>query len=266
MSASANSSAYYYGGYCQEVSDGIHELGTEDGKLVPICTPFDADSGSETHVPMPDVASGFSTIVHWICSPVDLNMIAARALTIQTWLNPINAQFRSLNKIAEHCSVTRAALSKAILVFRDEHNIGLTIGRLESSRAVFRQAQRIAFQNGTHSSQTRKNRKPQFNEGDDMNSSARSRFRTLDQAIQAIEKLETQLAAKPVVTTAASPKIAVSPQKPPASPHVSLPSPPRLEDLSMPELKTALDMANSDKNTAMVRVLYSEIDRRRQPL
>jgi hypothetical protein len=272
MSASANTPANNHAGYCN-IGDHVHELGTEDGKLVPICTPFQADPGSEPHVPMPDVASGFSTIVHWICSAKELNMVAARALTLQTWLDPVGAQFRSLNQIAEHCAVTRAALSKAVLVFRDEHNIGLTIGRLESSRAVFRQAQRIAFQNGTHSSQTRKNRKPQFNEGNDMTASEiRQKFRTLDAAVTEIERLQktqSSTATQSPTTAAATPKPVATPrpaQKPPASSRVTSPSPPKLSDLNQQELVQVLDVANARGDRELVARVYGELNERRKPL
>ena len=54
--------------------------------------------------------------------------------------------------IARLMTISRAALSKALLNLRDQYSIKFTIGRLESAREIFRQAQLDAVKNGTHAS------------------------------------------------------------------------------------------------------------------
>lgn len=117
------------------------------------CYPPEQDDPPETTVPLSTVCSALCEILDWITIPITLNMTAARAHTLRTWLDPVQSAYKSLNEIANYCDVSRAALSKSLLAFRDEHSIHLTIGRLESSRELYRQAQLHALEEHRHVSQ-----------------------------------------------------------------------------------------------------------------
>ena len=123
--------------------DHIHLSGLDHGAACGI-TEFvypDSIPSSENMVPMSLVCSALAAILEWLSAPRDLNMVAARVFTVRTWLDPVEAEHKSLNEIADVCSVSRASLSKSLLSFRDRYEIRFTIGRLASSRAIFAQAQ-----------------------------------------------------------------------------------------------------------------------------
>ena len=88
-----------------------------------------------------------------------------------------------------------------------------------------------------------------------MNQSVKTRYPTLDKATDRIAELEQKLVSQ-------STKAAVSP-KPQNQPTQSTATAPKLGDLSVPELKEALDIANREHDTAMVATLYGELNRRR---
>jgi hypothetical protein len=237
MSSSGHTSAY---------NDGIHDTGLDEEKLVPITRFVYPDEAtppvSEKPLTIAEVSSAFSNVIDWIVTPQAPNMIAARSLTMKLWLDPIRSRHRSLLRIAQECDVSRAALSKALLAFRDEYSIGLTIGRLESSREIFRQAQLASIENGTHASFSRKNANLNTN-SDTMDYSVKDRYPTLDRATDRIAELESKL-----------PEVKESKTAPVTTP---------IEALTASELEQAMRLANKQGNGDLVKALLREWHRRK---
>jgi hypothetical protein len=252
-----------------DISDHVHPSAVDHGAICPtVDFNYDFDQpGAESTVPISVACSALSEIVDWTTKPTTLNMISARSLVLKAWLNPVDSRYRSLNAIADECGVSRASLSKSLLSFRDQFSIGLTIGRLQSSREIFRQAQIASVEAGRHASRlTRK-----IPKGDhEMNYSEAVRaFPTLDKAADQIVKLTNQLeemhqSTFKAATAAPTPRPAPAPRPSPKPARPSVPVPPaRVEDLDDETLKAALDLSNHAGNTEMVATLYSELVSRR---
>jgi hypothetical protein len=77
------------------------------------------------------------------------------------YLDPVNNfKFgKTLSEIATNAGVTRAALSKALMNFRDDAAIKLGIGKRSGYRETCRKVQQAAVKAGVHSSFKRKDSK-----------------------------------------------------------------------------------------------------------
>jgi hypothetical protein len=118
----------------------------------------DNESVAHTMVSMSDAAACFSLILEWILKTGSLQLAGARAAALACYLDPVNNnRFGStLSQIAEQASCTRAALSKALLDFRDSAGIHLSMGKLSGSRQKYRDTQIKCLEAGRHSSQVRR--------------------------------------------------------------------------------------------------------------
>jgi hypothetical protein len=114
----------------------------------------------EESVPFSDMTAALALIVDWSCDSKHPNIIASRILALQVLLSPTNAKHgrTDLAAIARDCGITRAAVSKCLIEFRDEVGTSLTVGHRNSSRERCRQAQEYALKRGIHVSNTRKKR------------------------------------------------------------------------------------------------------------
>jgi hypothetical protein len=146
--------------------DHIHDTSIEEGHLIRTCG-FDYDEverqlGNEPEqdstVTMSDMSAAFSLVLEWILGADTLAMCGARAAALGCYLNPThNNRFGShLAAIADQAGCTRAALSKALITFRDSVGIHLSAGKLSGTRSTYREAQIKSLENGTHTSLVRK--------------------------------------------------------------------------------------------------------------
>jgi transposase-like protein len=120
------------------------------------------------------MSAALALILNWVCSSPNLTYCGARAAALLCLLDPINAPHHrdSLANIAREAGVTRAAISKWIVQFREEADISLTVGKLNSTRETFRNAQLEAVANGTHAGQVRNAKRIARLSGGDVVSSA----------------------------------------------------------------------------------------------
>ena len=258
-----------------DIGDHTHSVTIDDG--TPVRTAdfdfgaLDPEIQSRSLIPIDMVTSSFVRILEWAQSAENLTGVGARIASLQVLLDPVNGKYKSLSEVARASGFGRATLSKALVNLRDAYGLQLS---LYSGRENCRAAQLSALERGTHSSFcSHKNgakAAPQTRET--MDQKVKERFRTLDAATDEIARLEGELSKQ------GSPKTVASPQKPQNQPAVvkpvvtatAMPAPPtaprqlKASDLSMAELKEALDLANRDGDTEMVRLLYSELNSRRK--
>ena len=151
------------------LGDGIHDLAFLDGRLVQTVD-FDFDevdrnmSGEEPEdeqVAWGDMVASFALLLQWMCGnrTPDVRIIAGRALSLLLWLQPDQCEYDSMAEIAKACECTRAALSASLLRLKDDTGCFLSVGKGFHARAKFSEAQHRAVSSGTHSSQTRTDRK-----------------------------------------------------------------------------------------------------------
>jgi hypothetical protein len=150
--------------------DGIHPVGWGDGhEIVPVIEPdFDAidrhlsgesEGPEEGTVTFSEMVSAFVRVLDFICKNPQPGVVAGRALALQFWLHPEQSHYDSVAQIALSCGLTRQALSKAVLQFKDSLNIRFPVGKRNGTRDAFRAAQVKAMENGTHASYKRQARK-----------------------------------------------------------------------------------------------------------
>jgi hypothetical protein len=105
-----------------------------------------------------DMASALSLIVDYCCDSKHVNIVASRIMALQVLLSPTSCKFgrTDLAAVARDCGITRAAVSKSLIEFRDQVGTSLTVGHRSSSRERCRQAQEHALRRGIHASDVRK--------------------------------------------------------------------------------------------------------------
>jgi hypothetical protein len=232
----------------EDLGDHVHPVAIEENGICPIVE-FDfgaIDGGEETKglVPISEAAGAVAQILGWIVgdrnAKDDLKAAGGRAAALQCLLDPTR-RYKNLASIARDCGVSRSIVSQWLMALRDNYSLKMNL-RGSYVRQHCREAQLQAVQDGTHSSNfTKKN----HNEGAEMKrAEIAQKFRTLDAAIGEIERLH-------------NPTSSVSLSFKPAA------KPPTLQELSDPELKAALDIANHNGDSAMVAMLYGELNRRR---
>lgn len=153
-----------------ELSDGLHEdIAFENDTLVPT-TAFDYDSidrnvfdveAEEDTVSFSDMAAVLSLVVQWACASPDIKHVGGRIAAIGVLLDPTNLPHnrRTLADVARETGVTRAAVSKWVLDFRDQVGTSLTVGKRSSVRKKNSACQLAALERGTHSSQVKRAKK-----------------------------------------------------------------------------------------------------------
>jgi hypothetical protein len=243
---------------CVRASDHVHELATNDsGEFIRSVdfdwNALDGPDENEKTVAWSQMIAAFSEILHWLSQSRTPALVAGRVHTLFWWLNPVDAPYKSLSEISRAYSVPRATLSRALILLRDSLGLKISAGKLEHSRAAYREGQIRAVERGTHSSNfTRKTGAAKAPEPYEtvMNTSPRSRLKTLDQACQEVEKLEKQLetlrGANPAAHSATKPVPAIAP-----------------EQMTLAQLKEKLDAANHVGNQKEVAILYGELCKRR---
>jgi biotin operon repressor len=153
--------------------DHLHALAYGADHRLEQITDFDFDeidrnlSGEETEdeqVAWGDMAAAFALVLQHICGDrigvTDVRIVAGRALSLLLWLAPDQCDYDSMADIAKACGCTRAALSKSLIRLRDDTGCFLSAGKGFHTRAQYSEAQRRAVEAGTHSSQSRADRKP----------------------------------------------------------------------------------------------------------
>jgi hypothetical protein len=149
--------------------DHLHATALEDQRTIRTES-FDYDEvdrqlghepEEDTAVSMADAAACFSLILEWCLKAETLVLVGSRCASLAIYLDPINnSKFGSnLAEIAETAGCTRAALSKALLGFRDASGIQLSAGKVSGSRPTYRASQVKAIEAGRHSSTTRRDLK-----------------------------------------------------------------------------------------------------------
>ena len=180
------------GGFSFDGGDHVHSSAMENTRpvaTVPFHYPAD-EPEPEPAVPLDVATSALSEIVNWSCDGQDPSMCAARIFSIQTMLNPVHARYKSLAQIANACNISRASISKSLLIFRDSHSVKMSVGRLQSSRGIYAEAQKLSVTEGRHFSCLKKT----VPSGDHMSpKEIRERYNTLDKARTRIEELEVQI-------------------------------------------------------------------------
>jgi hypothetical protein len=225
---------------------------------------------AEASVSMSEVSCAFVRLLDWCLQNQDLKSAGAKLAALQTFLDPVHAQFSTLAEIGRAGGFSRSLVCHWLMRARDACGIGLNL-RGPDARRNCSEAQRLAAQNGHHSSNFRRKNStgagaPESHEGADMNQSVKERFRTLDAATDEIARLETQLAtrqSKPAVTSTTITTTIKAAPKAPGPPNASPKPAPALGDLSDLELKAALDLSNRAKDADTTKLLYDELCRRR---
>jgi hypothetical protein len=246
--------------------DPTHEaLIDDDGIPCPVVHfDWNAVSGepvTEDQVPVATAASAIMRILDWLTASRNFHYTGTKTHMLRTLLDPINGEFRTMAEIARAGGISRAALSKAFTDLRDTYGIRLCGGKLNSSRAIYREAQlRLAAEHHHASDTVRKNSTDPSRGNPEMNPP-----KTLDAARNEIARLEAELATvtalKPAPATLPPPKAVIpTPIKPAQTPH----SAPKLEDLNRLELTQILDVAQRRGDQALVATVYAELNRRRR--
>lgn len=156
-----------------DIGDHLHEGGiNSNNRAEAICQfPYDEvfrdldGEEPEDSVTFADMGSALALILQWVCGtrdshrPRDINLIAARSLTLLLWLAPDQCEYESLADIARFAGCTRAALSAALVCLKSQSGCLASMGKGWETRRAFSEAQFKSVANGTHSSRRRRDRK-----------------------------------------------------------------------------------------------------------
>ena len=150
----------------------MREVATEDDHLVGVCQPdwesiyhnVDGEAIEEDQLSYSDASAAISILVGWMChssrqEPADPRTVAAKCEAVLFWLDPNQSKYRSLSEIGCATGLTRAAISKQLLGLKDQLGSAVSVGKLGSTRSVYRKAQLDCLERGNHSSQVRKRKK-----------------------------------------------------------------------------------------------------------
>jgi hypothetical protein len=250
----------------EDLCDGLHELGTENGDLVGVAHfDFDLlDGGThEDCVPVAEAASAVAKILHWIVgenSNDDLRSGGARASALQLLIDS-HSRYKSLAAISRDAGVSRSIISLWLLQLRDLYQIKLSL-RGSEIRSNCREAQNRLVAAGRHSSvKTKKNH--DYEEQNMTHREIVEKFNTLSKSNDRVFELEKELAAakaasKPVAATPRTP-VTIPPQKSPSTaPKLTL------SDLTEKDIAEAMDICNREHDTETLGLLYRELQSRRR--
>ncbi len=106
------------------------------------------------------MSAAFSIVLDWITSSrgPDVRIPASRAYALAFLLWPETSKFSSLSEIAVACGLTKAAVSKSLLDFKDQSGLTISAGKGHYTRGKFRVAQNAAVAKGSHASNIRTGR------------------------------------------------------------------------------------------------------------
>jgi hypothetical protein len=145
-------------------SDGVHEIHYDidahqfEGVAKPdwesVFHNVDGEPIEEATVTWSDMSAAFVLILEWILKGHTLSLAGARAASLAVYLDPThNSKFGSnLAQIALEANCTKAALSKALMDFRDDAGIMLSAGKSQGARATYQNVQRRLVHEHKHSS------------------------------------------------------------------------------------------------------------------
>jgi hypothetical protein len=204
--------------------------------------------GGASLISVDQAVARFSELLSWAWCDPETSRYKLDAL--RCLLDPVEGP-RNLAEIARSADSSRATVSKWVVELRDRFKIRMNFHG-SAVRERCRQAQNNLVTAGRHAS-TKTKKRVQFHEGEvGMNQyqTIRARLKTLDQAVNEVCRLESELAARPAQNT-------VKPATAPA------PQPLQASDLSDAELREALRLANTAGNSSVVRICYNEVNRRR---
>jgi hypothetical protein len=152
-----------------ELSDGIHNnISVNDEGHIEASVGFDyaevsralsVEQEPEEQVDFSDAASAVKSIILCCCAPPTLTLVGARCAALLAWLDPIEAATHdrdSLTKIAAQAGCTKAPCSKWPVELRDSLGLQVGMGKSQTARAKYRDAQYKAFAAGKHSAFTRR--------------------------------------------------------------------------------------------------------------
>jgi hypothetical protein len=149
--------------------DHLHPLAYSDskGKLEPTTQfPYDqidknlGHEQEEAGIGYADMSAALMLLLQWISGRgSSLAHAGGRAETLLLWLSPTESRFQTFAAIATEANVTRAALSKWMLAFRDQVGVVMPVSKLNSSRETYRKSQLLAVKEGRHASVKTKKRK-----------------------------------------------------------------------------------------------------------
>jgi hypothetical protein len=122
---------------------------------------FGVEPEEDDTVSFSDMAAVRSLVVQWACASPDIKYVGGRIAAIGVLLDPTNLAHnrRTLADVARETGVTRAAVSKWVLDFRDQVGTSLTVGKRSSVRAKNSAGQLAALERGTHSSQVKREKR-----------------------------------------------------------------------------------------------------------
>jgi hypothetical protein len=155
----------------KDIGDHLHEdLAFENDSIVPTTdfqwdevdrNVFDVEDEEDDTVSFSDMAACLALIVQWACASPDIKHVGGRIAALGVLLDPTNLPHnrRTLADVARETGVTRAAVSKWALDFRDQVGTSLTVGKRSSVRTKDSAAQLAALERGTHSSQVKRAKK-----------------------------------------------------------------------------------------------------------
>jgi hypothetical protein len=89
-------------------------------------------------------------VLQRITHPDELAKAGTRAHLVVYLLDPSQCKYSSLRELAEEAGCTKQALSKALMDWRRELQVGLNLGKRAYTSESYRQAQYRSVQAGTH--------------------------------------------------------------------------------------------------------------------
>jgi hypothetical protein len=105
---------------------------------------------TEGHIPIATATSAFMRVINWLSASRDFRFSGAKVHMLKVILDPVNGEFRNMSQIARECQISRATLSKAFTDLRTRY--GWAAGKLDSSRATYRETQLKLVAAGRHAS------------------------------------------------------------------------------------------------------------------
>jgi len=198
----------------------LHPIARLDGRIHEIVDfDYDAVDGPqpEATAPVSQMAAGLCEILSCLAKGRNLKTSGARVLALLAMLDPIKQSMRNLSEVARLAGCSRAALSKFLVNFRDTYGFGLIAGKLQGSRAAYREGQLRSLRNSTHSSFCRKDAKTIQPHKMVMNTSVEPKTldaakTALEQAHDEIAQLKAQLASRPRQNAPATTTAAATPE------------------------------------------------------
>ena len=124
----------------------------------------------EALVPVAEATAALVTILQWLMRSRSFAATGAKVHALFVALNPVQSPYRTLKAIAQASErqyqrqnrmvLSTAGLSKALLELFDSNAVRLRMGKMDSSREVYRRVQLELVATGRHVSQRIKRNNP----------------------------------------------------------------------------------------------------------